>query len=91
MWCKDNHRNALGDQVFNVGPFLGRITLAEENLDFDAQLIKSILEARLILDPARFLSGWQDNAYRAFPDVCWFFCRFFYGLLGRGRLFWPGG
>ena len=51
----DQDFNALRDQSFDVGLFLGGIALAEEDLNFVTGGGKSVLEAGLILDPARFV------------------------------------
>ena len=53
--------NALGDQSFNIGFFLGGITLAEEDLDIVAGGFEGILEAGLILDPARLVLGGKND------------------------------
>jgi hypothetical protein len=85
MRGQDDHLYTPGDQVFNVGSLLGGVTLAEENLNFHAQLVKSILEASLILDPARFLPGWQYDAYQATFYFNWFLWGWFlWGRFFRG-------
>ena len=53
----DDDFDALGDQSFNVGFFLGGITLAEENLDIVPGSLEGILEAGLVLDPAWLILG----------------------------------
>ena len=64
MRGEDEDLDAFGDQVFDVGLFLGRVTLAEEDLDLVAGGIESFLEAGLILDPAGFVPGRQYDTNR---------------------------
>ena len=47
--------HAFGDQILYVLPFLGGVALAEEDLDVITGFGKSVVEARLILDPAWLL------------------------------------
>ncbi len=58
----DDHLDALGDQVLHVGQLSGRVALAEQDLDVYAHLVERILETGLILDPAGFIPGRQDDA-----------------------------
>ena len=60
----DEDFDALGDQSFNVRFFLGGITLAEEDLDIVTSGCQGILEAGLVLDPARFILGRQNDTNR---------------------------
>ena len=62
MGGEDDNLDALGDQVFDVGSFLGRVALTEEDLDFVAGGFEGFPETSLILNPARFLFGRQNNA-----------------------------
>ena len=62
MGGQDDDLDAPGDQVFDVGSFFGGVAFTEEDLDLVTGLVKGFLETGLILDPARFFTGWQNNA-----------------------------
>ncbi len=55
MRCNDDHLDALADQGLDVRFFLGGVALAEEDLHLVASLRQCVLEAGLVLDPARFI------------------------------------
>ena len=57
----DEDFDALLHQCFYVSLFLGRVALAEHDLDVVAGRAEGILEAFLILDPAWFILGWEDD------------------------------
>ena len=62
----DEDFDALGDQRFDVLFFLGGRALAEEDFDFVSGGFQRVLEAGLVLDPARLILGRQDDADRQF-------------------------
>ena len=71
----DDDFDALGDQSFNVGFFLGGIALAEEDLDGVPGSLEGIFETGFVLDPARLILGRKNNTNSYLADLIYSFVK----------------